>query len=94
MSSELKQRIGFFLLRLSGIIVIFILGIILFDIIRKGSGAISWQFLAEAPRNGMTEGGIYPALIGTLYVTLLTALVSVPLGVFAAIYLNDYPSSG
>lgn len=94
MSRDLKQRLGFFLLRFSGMIVVFILGVILFDIICKGSGAISWEFLSEAPRQGMTEGGIFPAIVGTFYVTLITAGVAVPLGIFGAIYLNEYARKG
>jgi len=94
MSKRLKEKIGFTVLRLAGLLVIIILGIILYDIISKGIGVISWEFLSQMPRNGMTEGGIYPAIIGTFYVTIITALVSIPLGIFAAIYLNEYAKKG
>lgn len=94
MSKRLKEKIGFTVLRLAGLLVIIILGIILYDIISKGIGVISWEFLSQMPRNGMTEGGIYPAIIGTFYVTFITALVSIPLGIFAAIYLNEYAKKG
>lgn len=94
MSEEMKQKMGFGILRLSGILVLLILGIIIFDIVSKGIGAISWEFLTRMPENGMTEGGIFPAIVGTFYVTVITALVSVPLGMFAAIYLNEYARKG
>jgi phosphate transport system permease protein len=56
----------------------------------KGAPAISWEFLTAAPSNGMREGGIFPAIVGTLYLTLGTALFSVPIGVLAGIYLAEY----
>ena len=71
-------------------IVLLSLGVILFDIISKGSGAISWQFLTQPPRKGMTEGGIFPAIVGTLLVTAITAVAAIPLGIGCAIYLNEY----
>jgi phosphate transport system permease protein len=88
------ETLGFNLFRLGGVFVVLILGAILFDIFYKGIGAISWEFLTTEPRMGMTEGGIFPAIVGTLYVTLITALFSVPLGMFAAIYLNEYARQG
>ncbi|MFP4017231.1 MAG: phosphate ABC transporter permease PstA [Halanaerobiales bacterium] len=94
MSSELKETIGFFILTASAILVILILGIILYDILDKGITVINWQFLSSAPKNGMTEGGILPAIIGTFYVTMITALLSTPVGIFAAIYLNEYARKG
>jgi phosphate transport system permease protein len=93
-STEARQKIGFNILRLSMVVVLIILAIILYDIISKGIGVIDWEFITKAPSNGMTEGGIWPAIVGTFYVTLITAFVAVPLGVFAAIYLNEYASQG
>ncbi|MEW5895611.1 MAG: phosphate ABC transporter permease PstA [Candidatus Omnitrophota bacterium] len=91
---EFYQKLGFALLRLSLGMVILILVIIFIDIISKGSGIISWKFLTQAPREGMTEGGIFPAIVGTFYVTLITAFVAVPLGMGCAIYLNEYAYAG
>ena len=85
---------GFYSLTLSGMLVIFILGVILFDIISKGGGAISWDFLTRPPQQGMTEGGIFPAILGTLMVSLITILFAVPFGMFAAIYLHEYARPG
>ena len=59
-------------------------------ILSKGGSAISWEFLTGFPHDGMRAGGILPAIVGTLYLTLGTALFSVPLGVAAAIYLAEY----
>jgi phosphate transport system permease protein len=70
--------------------VIFIIAWIVIDILIKGIGVISPQFLFTAPRDGMTKGGIFPCIVGTFYVTMITALFSIPFGVFAAIYLNEY----
>ncbi len=88
------ELIGCWLLRSSLMLVLLILGFIVYDIFTKGAGVINWEFIAAAPRAGMTEGGIFPAIIGTLYVTLATIAFAVPLGVAAAIYLNEYAVQG
>jgi phosphate transport system permease protein len=51
---------------------------------------LSLGFITEFPRRGMTEGGIFPAIVGTLYMVLISLLVSAPIGIFAAVYLNEY----
>ena len=56
----------------------------------NGLQAISWEFLTQPPSNGMTEGGIMPAILGTILLTLGTAIAAIPLGVGAAIYLAEY----
>jgi phosphate transport system permease protein len=84
------QRLGFAAITLMVILTIVpIIGTILF-ILYKGGSAISWEFLSGFPRDGMRAGGILPAIIGTLYLTLGTAVFSVPLGIAAAIYLAEY----
>ena len=67
-----------------------ILGIIFYDIISKSFNVITWEFLTQSPRNGMTEGGIFPTIVGTVFVTIITAIFSIPLGMGCAIYLNEY----
>ncbi|MHB1045194.1 MAG: phosphate ABC transporter permease PstA [Thermoanaerobaculia bacterium] len=52
--------------------------------------ALSWEFLVDVPRRGMTDGGIWPAFVGTLYLVGISLVVSTPIGVLAAIYLNEY----
>jgi len=94
MKKETVETLGFNLFRLGSVLVVLILGFILFDIFYKGIGVISWEFLTADPRMGMTEGGIFPAIVGTVYVTVITALFAVPLGMFAAIYLNEYAPHG
>jgi phosphate transport system permease protein len=64
--------------------------IILGTLIYKGGSIISVDFLFTFPTNGMTEGGIFPALLGTLWLVAVALLVSVPIGVAAAIYLSEY----
>jgi phosphate transport system permease protein len=94
MKKKWSERVGFFSLILSGMLVIFILGVILFDIISKGGASISWDFLTRPPQQGMTEGGIFPAILGTFLVSVITVLFAVPLGMFAAIYLQEYARPG
>jgi phosphate transport system permease protein len=84
------QRIGFTAITLMVILTVLpIVGTIIF-IVYKGGSAISWEFLTGFPHDGMRAGGILPAIIGTLYLTLGTAFFSVPLGIAAAIYLAEY----
>jgi phosphate transport system permease protein len=73
----------------AALVVIPILLVILFIIV-NGIGAINWEFLTAPPRNGMRDGGIMPALLGTVFLTFGTAIVSIPLAVGAAIYLAEY----
>ena len=88
--AKMAQTIGFHLLRLVTLITIIpIIGLVIYIVV-KGAPAISWEFLTAAPSNGMREGGIFPAIVGTLYLTLGTALFSVPIGVLAGIYLAEY----
>jgi phosphate transport system permease protein len=87
---SIVQAIGFLALRAAMALVLAVLLLFLYDIGKKGGGAISWEFLSQAPRKGMTEGGIFPALFGTFLVTLITGVLAVPLGMGAAIYLNEY----
>jgi phosphate transport system permease protein len=81
---------------LSGIIllVIFLLGVILYYIVSNGLEALSWEFLTESPRNNGREGGIYPAIIGTIYLVLGAIAVAVPLGMGAGVYLAEYAKEG
>lgn len=82
--------IGMQSLVLCTLIVLAFIFIVLFDIFWKGFGVLSWDFIFNIPRKGMTEGGIYPALAGTVMVTIITAVFSIPVGVAAAVYLNEY----
>ena len=87
---KIFEFLGFFSLRICVYLVLAVLLLFVYDIGSKGAGTINWEFLSQAPRKGMTEGGIFPAIIGTFMVTIVTAILAVPLGMFAAIYLNEY----
>jgi phosphate transport system permease protein len=84
------QRAGFVLLGLGALIVVLPILFVIVTIVIRGIGAISWEFLTAAPRNGMKAGGIFPAIVGTLVLTAGTALVAIPIGVAGAIYLAEY----
>lgn len=89
-STILKESIGYTLVHLVTLATIIpIIGLVGYIIV-KGSPAISWEFLTAAPTNGMRAGGIFPAIVGTIYLTIGTALFSVPLGVAAGIYISEY----
>jgi phosphate transport system permease protein len=74
----------------STLIVCLFLGIILWDIFSKGYSSLSWNFVFSFPTDGMTQGGILPALVGTVLLTFITTLFAVPFGVACAVYLNEY----
>lgn len=90
--SKLKRYEGAieWLIMLPVLLVIMIIAWIVIDILIKGIGVINIGFLLTPPRDGMTKGGILPCILGTFYVTMITALFAIPVGVFAAIYLNEY----
>ncbi len=90
MNRHLTQRLGFSLLTLIAVFTVVPIVSVIIYIFVQGSPAISWEFLSAVPRSGMREGGILPAIIGTFYLTLGTAVFSVPLGIAAAIYLSEY----
>jgi len=68
-----------------------VIGVIVYIIVR-GAPALSWEFLTAMPRDGMRAGGIMPAIVGTFYLAIGTAIFSVPLGVAAGIYIAEYAS--
>jgi len=86
----LIQRLGISLITLVALLTVVPIVAVFAYIIGKGAPAISWEFLTAIPRDGMRAGGILPAIVGTFYLTLGTAVFSVPLGVAAAVYLSEY----
>ncbi len=88
--SGFNEQLVFLLMRLAMLLVLLAILYIFYDLTSKGIGVLSWEFLTQPPRKGMTEGGILPAILGTLYVTFITAVASFPIGIFTAIYLNEY----
>jgi phosphate transport system permease protein len=89
-NNNTAQWIGLKILALCALAVILFLGIILFDIFSKGISTLGWDFVFLYPKKGMTAGGIFPCIAGTILVTLITAIFAIPIGVGAAIYLNEY----
>jgi len=87
-----SQAIAFTIFKLMSYAVVAILILILGFIISKGIGVISWDFLTKAPEEGMTKGGIFPAIVGTLCLVLGSSLFSFPIGIMSGIYMNEYAS--
>ncbi|CAM3684027.1 phosphate transport system permease protein PstA [Flavobacterium saliperosum S13] len=89
-----NQNIAFGLFQLISYSIVALLFIILAFIVVKGIGVISWEFISEMPKEGMTQGGIYPAIVGTLCLVFGSMLFAFPVGVLAAIYMNEYVKDG
>jgi phosphate transport system permease protein len=87
---DIRQYLGFLLLLLSTLFALFFLGSILYFIISRGIGVISWEFITAVPRRAMTKGGVAPAIVGTFYLTLGAMAFAIPLGLACAIYLCEY----
>lgn len=85
-----KQSIAFWVFRLMTLVVVGILVWILGFLVIKGIGVISWDFLTEAPTDGMTGGGIFPAIVGTLCLVAGSMIFAFPIGVMSGIYINEY----
>jgi phosphate transport system permease protein len=81
---------GFALLALASIAVVVPILLVIGTIFVQGISAISWEFLTAMPRDGMKAGGILPAIVGTLLLTVGTAIAAIPVGVGGAIYLSEY----
>ncbi|OQY28544.1 MAG: phosphate ABC transporter, permease protein PstA [Anaerolineaceae bacterium 4572_5.1] len=87
---QLTQKIGFAALVVAALIVILPILLVIGIIISKGISAINWNYLTTMPLDGMKAGGIFPAILGTLLLTLGTAVAAIPVGVGGAIYLSEY----
>ena len=89
-----SQRFAFSFFTLLSYLVVAILFVILGFIIIKGGSVISWDFLTKAPEDGMTKGGIFPAIVGTFYLVLGSSIISFPIGIMSGIYMNEYATNG
>jgi phosphate transport system permease protein len=74
----------------AAVLVVGMLAVILLDVVRGGGGQVSWTFLTAAPEQGMMGGGIFPAIYGTVVMTLLMTVAVMPVGVATAVYLHEY----
>jgi phosphate transport system permease protein len=90
MSPKTAEKVAFMLLRLAALFIVVILLAIIGHLVKNGWSVINWEFLTSMPRRGMTAGGIWPAILGTVYLVSGTIAVALPLGVMAAIYLTEY----
>ncbi len=75
---------------LACLIIIAMVAIIIGNIVQNGAARFSWAFLSQAPRRGMTEGGIFPAIFGTAALVILMTIAVIPLGVATAVYMHEY----
>jgi len=85
-----RQKIGFGALLLATLLVVIPVIAIVALIVTEGWGALSWEFLFSMPRDGMRAGGIFPAIVGTVYLVFISLAFALPIGVMAAIYLSEY----
>jgi phosphate transport system permease protein len=94
MNKKISQKIAFTIFKLFGLIVVGTLFSILGFIFVNGIQVINWEFLTTNPEEGMTSGGIFPAIVGTLCLIIGSLIVAFPLGVMSAIYTNEYAGNG
>jgi phosphate transport system permease protein len=90
MSRQQSQRLAFGIITAVAVLVILPIFLVILFVIINGLSAISWEFLSQPPRNGMRDGGVFPDILGTIFLTLGTAVAAIPLGIGAAIYLAEY----
>jgi len=93
-TSKSKEKSAYYILIVSILLVLYPLIILISSIVTKGVGGISWDFLTMDVRKLGTEGGIYPCIVGSIFLMIGTAIVAIPLGVGCAIYLQEYARKG
>lgn len=91
---KLTQSIIFNVLKASSFLVVLILVLIIGFIVKEGIGVISWDFLTKSPEEGMLKGGIMPAILGTMILVFCSMIIAIPIGIFSAIYLQEYLRDG
>ncbi|MDR0977417.1 MAG: phosphate ABC transporter permease PstA [Endomicrobium sp.] len=90
LSPKLSQKFSYIILCLCTILAIAPVVLMIFVIVKNGVSALSWEFLLSMPKDGMRSGGILPAIVGTLSIVMCAITITLPVGVCAAIYLNEY----
>lgn len=91
---KLQENIAFWTFRLLSMMVLGILIAILGFILFRGAGVLSWEFITSMPEDGMTKGGIFPAIIGTFCLIAGSMIIAFPIGVMSAIYIHEYTKQG
>ncbi|MDR1593607.1 MAG: phosphate ABC transporter permease PstA [Prevotellaceae bacterium] len=94
MDKKTKQKIAFIIFRTLSLCVVGILVWILGFIIYNGIEVIGWEFLTTAPSEGMTAGGIFPAIVGTLCLVVGSIVIAFPVGIMSGIYISEYAKNG
>ncbi|MBP6963610.1 MAG: phosphate ABC transporter permease PstA [Armatimonadetes bacterium] len=89
-----KQRLVFALLSMSTVFVVAPVLAVVYLLLSRGLPAINWTFISQPPINMMREGGIFPAIVGTVYLIIGTIIFALPMGVLSAIYLSEYARPG
>jgi len=89
-----KQRLVFALLSMSTVFVVAPVLAVVYLLLSRGLPAINWTFISQPPVNMMREGGIFPAIVGTVYLIIGTIIFALPMGVLSAIYLSEYARPG
>ncbi|MDR3125416.1 MAG: phosphate ABC transporter permease PstA [Endomicrobium sp.] len=90
LNPKLSQKLSYTVLFMATMLAIIPVLVIIFLIVKNGASSISWEFLTSMPRNGMRAGGILPAIVGTFSIVVCAIIITLPIGVCAAIYLNEY----
>lgn len=91
---RLTQDIIFLIFKMMSFFIVLILVGILSFIVYKGAGVINWEFLTTGPSDGMTKGGIFPAIVGTVYLMAGSALFAFPVGIMSGVYMSEYATNG
>lgn len=85
-----REKVAFVVLALAMLLTVLPILLTILYIVKNGWAGLSWEFISQAPRNGMKQGGIFPAIVGTIFLIIGTMLFSLPLGILSAIYLVEY----
>jgi len=94
MRTVASQHIIAWLIRMMTYLIVFVIASIIIKILWNGLPVINWEFLTSMPKRGGSEGGILPAIVGTMSLALGTVIIALPLGMATAIYLSEYAKAG
>jgi phosphate transport system permease protein len=89
-AAKVREKVAFIMLGFATALVVAPIVLTILYMAKNGAAAISWEFVSQSPRSGMKEGGIFPAIVGTILLIIGTMLFSLPLGILSAVYLVEY----